>query len=443
MSIDPTTETRTGTATGTGTGTEPSTAAVTGSAGAARPEVRSADQAIDPVGRPQAGIVLTGLAVGVLLGAVIALHAGTTTAVLYVIGLALGFVLFHSRFGFTSAWRQLMAVRQGTGLRAHMLMLAVACTLFAPILATGASLGATAPTASLAPIGFGVVVGAFLFGVGMQIGGACASGTLFAVGSGQSAIVLTLGGFVVGSVLGAWTFGWWAQLPSFGSVSLAGTGLGYLGGWLISLAMIAAVVAVTLVVERRRPGVPALDRPPHARGAARALRGSWPLWVGALLLAGLNALTLLVSGAPWGITSAFALWGSKLLGAVGVDVTSWSYWADRLASYRAGVLGDTTSVMDLGIIVGALVAAAAAGTWTFRRRIPARLALGAVLGGILMGYSARIAFGCNIGAYFAGIASFSLHGWLWGAMALLGTIVGLRLRPLFGLGNPKPGDSVC
>ena len=31
-----------------------------------------------------------------------------------------------------------------------------------------------------------------------------------------------------------------------------------------------------------------------------------------------------------------------------------------------------------------------------------------------MGYGARIAFGCNIGAYFGGIASFSLHGWLWG-----------------------------
>ena len=419
------------------------TAAATGTGGSARPAARSADQATDPVKQPQAGVVLTGLVAGALLGGAVLLRSGAPTAVLYVVGLGLGFVLFHSRFGFTSAWRQLVTVRQGAGLRAHMLMLAVACTLFAPILATGASLGAVTPTASLAPIGFGVVVGSFLFGVGMQIGGACASGTLFAVGSGQSAIVLTLGGFVVGSVLGAWTFGFWAGLPSFGSVSFADTGLGYLGAWLISLAIIGVVVAVTLAVERQTRQVPALDRPPHVRGAGRALRGSWPLWVGALLLAGLNALTLLLSGSPWGITSAFALWGSKLLGLLGVDVTSWSYWADRMASYRAGVLGDTTSVMDLGIIIGALVAAAAAGTWTFHRRVPPRLALGAVLGGIVMGYSARIAFGCNIGAYFAGIASFSLHGWLWGVMALFGTVVGVKLRPLFGLGNPRPEDSVC
>jgi uncharacterized membrane protein YedE/YeeE len=66
-----------------------------------------------------------------------------------------------------------------------------------------------------------------------------------------------------------------------------------------------------------------------------------------------------------------------------------------------------------------------------------------VAGGILMGVGARMAGGCNIGAYLAGIASGSLHGWIWGACALLGTWAGLRLRPLFGLGNPKPTDSVC
>ena len=70
-------------------------------------------------------------------------------AVLFGIGLALGFVLFHSRFGFTSAWRQLVAVRQGKALRAHMLMLAVACTLFAPILAGGVALDGV-PAAAVA-----------------------------------------------------------------------------------------------------------------------------------------------------------------------------------------------------------------------------------------------------------------------------------------------------
>ena len=50
-----------------------------------------------------------------------------------------------------------------------------------------------------------------------------------------------------------------------------------------------------------------------------------------------------------------------------------------------------------------------------------------------MGYGARLAFGCNVGAYFSGIASGSLHGWLWFLAALVGSYLGTRLRPAFGL----------
>lgn len=408
------------------------------------PLVRSAAQA-DTARPPQLGITLLGLVAALGLGLLVRLRSGEVPAVLFALGLALGFVLFHSRFGFTSAWRQLVAVRNGAGLRAHMLMIGVAATLFAPLLATGVAWRGAEATPSLAPIGLGVTLGALLFGVGMQLGGSCASGTLFAVGSGQSAILLTLGGFVAGSTLGAATFDAWAGLPDLGTVSLAEVQpFGYLGAWILTLAVALGIVGLTFVL-RRRDRVPPVDRAPVARGWARALRGSWPLWVGALLLAGLNALTLWVSGSAWGITFAFALWGSKLLDALGVDVTSWAFWQDpaNLAKYDAGFLAEKTSVMDLGIIIGALVASSLAGAFVVHRRIPGRLALGAVVGGLMMGYGARIAYGCNIGAYFGGIASFSLHGWLWGAMALLGTWLGLRLRPLFGLGNPRPTDSVC
>ena len=394
---------------------------------------------------PQARIVIAGAVAALFLGAFIFNRSGQVPALLFGIGVALGFVLFHSRFGFTSAWRQLVAVRQGKALRAHMLMLAVACTLFAPILASGVAMNGVPAAASLAPIGFGLFVGSFLFGVGMQLGGSCASGTLFAIGSGQTAIVITLAGFVVGSTVGALHFPWWTNdLPSHDPVSLADTSFGYLGAWVISLAAMAAIVGLTYLLARRG-SVPPVEEPAAARGPVRAVRGSWPLWVGALLLAGLNALTLWVSGGAWGVTFAFSLWGSKILDALGVDVQSWTFWQDPLnaAKYQAGFLAEKTSVMDLGIILGALVASAAAGAFVLHRRVPPRLAAGAVLGGILMGYGARIAFGCNIGAYFGGIATFSLHGWLWGLMAIVGTFAGLALRPLFGLTNPRPTDSVC
>jgi len=61
-----------------------------------------------------------------------------------------------------------------------------------------------------------------------------------------------------------------------------------------------------------------------------------------------------------------------------------------------------------------------------------------VIGGLLLGYGSRIAFGCNIGAFFSGVASTSLHGWVWIAAAIPGTVVGVFIRPWFGLDNEPP-----
>ncbi len=52
-----------------------------------------------------------------------------------------------------------------------------------------------------------------------------------------------------------------------------------------------------------------------------------------------------------------------------------------------------------------------------------------------MGYGARLSYGCNIGAFFSGVASTSLHGWVWIIAALIGSWLGVRWRPVFGLVN--------
>lgn len=136
------------------------------------------------------------------------------------------------------------------------------------------------------------------------------------------------------------------------------------------------------------------------------------------MLGVLAAAVVLVSGRTWGVTFAFALWGAKLLQLVGLHPETWEFWQTSTnAKALAGpIWTDKTNLTDLGIILGAAVAASAAGTWRIR---------------------------CNIGAYLAGISTGSLHGWLWGLFALGGTWIGLRLRPLFGLTNPQPAHGVC
>jgi uncharacterized membrane protein YedE/YeeE len=380
----------------------------------------------------------------VALTAYVSSAHGAKPGVLLLLGLGLGVALFHSRFGFTSAWRQLVAVGNGTGLRAHTLLLGTTATLFALVIGTGTGLFGAQPAPSAGPLGVGLVAGSVLFAIGMQLGGACASGTLFAVGSGQTSVVLTLAGFITGATLAAWQYDLWQDLPAWQPVVLADH-IGWFGSWAVTIAVLLLVVWVSRRIQARR-NPPPLGPVPSARGAAlRAVRGSWPLAVGALALAVLGAGVLLVSGGAWGVTSAFSLWGSELVAALGGHPEQWTWWKQpgNDAMLAGPVLADKTSLTDIGIMIGAAVAAALGGSWALHRGIPWRTALASVLGGVLMGIGARLAGGCNIGAYLAGIASGSLSGWVWGAFALAGTWAGLKLRPLFGLANPKPGDGVC
>lgn len=394
-----------------------------------------------PPVRPAPLLVAGAIALG-LVGYVGVAH-DVKSAVLLALGVGLGVTLFHSRFGFTSAWRQLVAVGNGSGLRAHALLLGTTATLFALVIGTGTGLFGSEPGPSAGPLSVGLLAGAFLFGVGMQLGGACASGTLFAVGTGQSTIVLTLAGFIAGSVLYAWQFDLVSDLPALPPFVLSDH-VGWFGSWAITIAVLLGVVALTRYIQARRLPPP-VGAVPSAKGAIRVIRGSWPMLAGGVVLAALGGAVLVVSGGGWGVTGAFALWGSKLVALLGGNPEAWAYWQQEgmAETWAAPLLTDKTTLTDLGIILGAAIASAAAGAWTLHRKIPPRTAAAAILGGILMGIGARLASGCNIGAYLGGIASGSLHGWVWGLAAIGGTWVGLRARRLFGLSNPKPSDSVC
>lgn len=368
---------------------------------------------------------------------------GAKYAALLAVGLLLGFALFHSRFGFTSAWRQLIAVGNGAGLRAHTLLIGTAASVVMLIAASGIGLFGSTPMVKATPIGLSLFVGAALFAIGMQLGGACASGTLFAVGSGQSAIIFTLVGFIAGSVI--YTAGYpavmnWPKVPGV----LLADHVGWLGSWAITIVALIVVAVIARQVQTRRTPPPTAPAP-SAIGAARIVRGSWPLLVGAVVLGLLAGAVLLVSGSTWGVTFAFALWGAKFLQLIGLHPETWTFWqeASNAKALSASAWTDKTTLTDVGIMIGAALASALAGAWTLRASIPWRTVVAAILGGICMGIGARLAGGCNIGAYLSGISVGNLSGWIWAVFALGGTWVGLKLRPLFGLGNPTPTDSVC
>ncbi|NKB56034.1 MAG: YeeE/YedE family protein [Alphaproteobacteria bacterium] len=376
----------------------------------------------------QRGVVIAGCALLGLFAYAVALN-GWRIATLFGIGALMGLVLYHAAFGFTSAYRRMIVARDVSDVRAQLLMLAIATALFAPALAEGVIFGRSV-SGAIAPVGVQVAAGAFMFGLGMQLGGGCGSGTLFTVGGGSIRMLVTLAAFIAGSFWASLHMEWWVSTPRVEGIALGDT-----LGWSVALVLQLAVFLVLSEILRRwgkRTEV-AVDRPTWRR----FVTGGWPILWGAVALAILNWVSMIVAGYPWSITWAFTLSGAKIAKFLGWDPTGVWFWTGGFTekALNSSILTDDTSVMNIGIVLGALIASGLAGRYAPSFRIPLRSLAAAIIGGLLMGYGARIAFGCNIGAFFSGVASTSMHGWLWIAAALIGTWIGVRLRPSFGLSN--------
>jgi uncharacterized protein len=316
---------------------------------------------------------------------------------------------------------------RSVGLRAQLVMLAATILIFFPLLAVGRLLGQEIG-GFVNPVGPALALGAFLFGIGMQLGGGCGSGTLYTVGGGSVRMIVTLAAFILGSLIATADPLGWQSWPDLGAHALVPL-LGAVPSLVIAFTVLAVFYAALLRRETSSHGDAQKLWPVHA---GDLLRGPWPLLLGALALALVNVACLAVSGRPWGITAAFALWGAKVAALLGIEVGAWSYWRDD-AGLHASVFADTTSVMNFGLMLGALGAAGLAGRLRPDARVPTASLAAAVIGGLLMGVGARLATGCNIGAFFSGTASGSLHGVVWLAFAVPGNALGVRLRSWFRL----------
>ncbi len=333
-------------------------------------------------------------------------------ALLLLVGVGLGAVLAGARFGFTTGWRMLVEQRDPAGVYGQLLLLALLSALSMPLLARFPE-----TTAALGPLSVSLLVGAFVFGLCMQIADGCGSGTLYKAGLGVPLNMAILPLFALGSFAGsAHLNGWLAlgALPPVGLVSAFGAG-GALAATGVALALIALGVG----------------RWSGQRLDLRRLPRRW-LW-GALGLALLAALNLLIAGQPWGVVYGFGLWAAKLATALGAfEPSANAFWSEpgHAERLQQTLLLDVTSITNIGILAGAL--------WVSARRpesprqlTGAQWAIG-LLAGFIMGYSSRLAFGCNVGAMVSGISTGSLHGWLWVPLAFAGTLIGLRVRRRFG-----------
>ncbi len=321
---------------------------------------------------------------------------------------ALGAAFLSMNFGYTGAFRSWIVRRDGAGLAAGIVVAMVAALAIVPV-------AALVPGYSgfEAPIGLPLIGGAALFGVGMQWANGCGSGTLYTAGGGSRRMWAVLPFFCIGGFLGSLMLPAAVALPALPEIVLPRI----LGPWVGLAATLLLAAALVGFVLGRGP------RPSIGRLRDAAI-------VGVLAI-----LAFALSGQPWGVTTGLTLWGAKAAAALGLDVAHTTYWSwDGPRQALAGsVLAQDSSLMDIGMLLGATIAAAWKNTFRDQPTPPLRGLIGAALGGLAMGIGARLSFGCNIGALVGGIASGSLHGFVWFFAVLPGCWLGIRLRPRFGL----------
>ena len=93
---------------------------------------------------------------------------------------------------------------QADGFLGGLLLIAIAAGVIVPVAALVPGFGG-----AIAPIGPSLMIGAFVFGIGMQLANGCGSGTLYTAGGGSGRMLFTLAFFIAGSVIGS------LHLPAF------------------------------------------------------------------------------------------------------------------------------------------------------------------------------------------------------------------------------------
>ena len=348
---------------------------------------------------------------GLILASLAGLDTGLTGLALVGLGLLLGMTFMGFHYGFASGWRRFLETGDASALSLHFLLAALCALIFIPVSAAG--LG---PSGSLAPVSVSLFIGALMFGTGMQLANGCGSGVLFSFAGGSGKMIVALPFFVFGSVLGSIILPHVLAWGSLGQVEIGG-GLSGTGKLAVNFVLLLGTAVFFRWLSARR-----------------GFQINRTLLVATLLIAVLCWGVFWVSNHPWGVTFGFTLWGAKIASAAGVPIEEFVFWTWP-GPHRAlthSVFSDTSSLMNFAMIIGAGLTAALTGAFAKSAWPNARQIQAAALGGVLMGIGARLSFGCNIGAFLAGTASGSLHGWIWFALALAGSVLGIRLRAKFG-----------
>lgn len=142
----------------------------------------------------------------------------------------------------------------------------------------------------------------------------------------------------------------------------------------------------------------------------------------------LSAYYFGITGTFWAVTGEFTRWGGHVLQLFGYHPESWGYF--KVIHLEGSPLDRVDGVMIIGMFAGCLSAALWANNVKLRLPQHRIRIVQAVIGGIIAGFGARLALGCNLAAFFTGIPQFSLHAWFFALATATGSWFGARFTML-------------
>ena len=319
-------------------------------------------------------------------------------------GLAFGFVLQRGRICFNSAFRDLRLMKDNFMFKAGLLAIAGSTIGFLVLAQFGLIHLNPKPLNWL-----GAIIGGFTFGLGMVLAGGCASGTTYRITEGNT--TAWLAGLTYG------LFGW-------------ATSAGFLSPLRI------AINEWTVKVSSNSPLYLG-----ETTGPTLATVLNVSPWV-----AGIGFTVILLAYLFGTKTSSreTAAWGWVLTGLLLVPVAMFGFWSSTISgrAYGLGITGGWINLLQavttngpinwagaeiLGILIGAGITAAA--FKEFKLRVPksGKTFLQVVIGGMLMGFGAVTAGGCNIGHFLIGVPMLAISSILTSVFFVLGNWTMVRI----------------
>ena len=156
-----------------------------------------------------------------------------------------------------------------------------------------------------------------------------------------------------------------------------------------------------------------------------------------LLIAGLlSALYFGLTSTVWAVTGEFTRLGGDILQLLGVDVADWQYY--QMIKLQGATWSRPDGWIVWGMFIGALMMVLLSNSFKIRLPQQKRRYVQGFVGGIIAGFGARLAMGCNLAAFFTGVPQFSFHSWIFILATGIGTFFRAKLpRTLWWKGRPS------